>query len=492
MGSNTSRLTIQVSPLFSGSNQARSAGLVVQLTSHTMIAREDCGGIRNRLQLVPEPDAVFSPTPINFAVTKDPALHTDLIPMEAVGLAVGIVGLAGAFKDIIDLLAMFSVSRELGRDREMLEARLDLEKAALLQWASSVRLLAADYDRRLDNPDIPLGRTMACIRQLFMDASHLRQRYGLSSRDIVQRLIGDGSLNLSTRDSTSLTENFTREFAAFQTRVGSVPKRSVEARFKWVIRDKGKFENFLAQLSYFNSKLRELVPIAPSGLGPRVENMKSLCSEGTHVEILHDGTTTLPASSLIPDMRKEIRVKILNRIYFRSMDDRRLSITDAYPQTFQWVLQPANGSTCPWSDLSEWLRAGSGIYWVSGKAGSGKSTLMRYLHDHQEIQNLLSQWAAGERLLVASHFFWNLGMPEQKKLQGLQRCILYQLLNHEPSLIEEALPSMFGACLSSSGAASLTPPTEAEMGHAFRFLQQSNNFGKVCLLIDGVDEYDGR
>lgn len=29
--------------------------------------------------------------------------------------------------------------------------------------------------------------------------------------------------------------------------------------------------------------------------------------------------------------------------------------------------------------IAEWLESGSGVYWISGKAGSGKSTLMKHL-----------------------------------------------------------------------------------------------------------------
>jgi len=67
--------------------------------------------------------------------------------MEAAGLAIGIFVLAGAFKDIIDLFALFTASRSMGRDLTLLETKLNIEKTRLLQWAESVRLLAADYDK---------------------------------------------------------------------------------------------------------------------------------------------------------------------------------------------------------------------------------------------------------------------------------------------------------------------------------------------------------
>jgi hypothetical protein len=43
--------------------------------------------------------------------------------------------------------------------------------------------------------------------------------------------------------------------------------------------------------------------------------------------------------------------------------------------------------------LLTWMSSGAGIFHVSGKLGSGKSTLMKYLCDHAGTKQLLEQWA---------------------------------------------------------------------------------------------------
>jgi hypothetical protein len=43
--------------------------------------------------------------------------------------------------------------------------------------------------------------------------------------------------------------------------------------------------------------------------------------------------------------------------------------------------------------LRTWLAEGNGIFHISGKLGSGKSTLMKYLCDSDRTVNLLKQWA---------------------------------------------------------------------------------------------------
>jgi hypothetical protein len=43
--------------------------------------------------------------------------------------------------------------------------------------------------------------------------------------------------------------------------------------------------------------------------------------------------------------------------------------------------------------LTEWLSSGEGIFHVSGKLGSGKSTLMKYLYNHPKTELMLKTWA---------------------------------------------------------------------------------------------------
>ena len=81
-----------------------------------------------------------------------------------------------------------------------------------------------------------------------------------------------------------------------------------------------------------------------------------------------------------------------------------------------------------WASFPEWLRSGSNIYWMNGKAGSGKSTLMNYICDHRRKEELLRQWSANRRLLTPNFFSWSAGVRLQKTSNGLLRSIIYQML----------------------------------------------------------------
>lgn len=44
--------------------------------------------------------------------------------------------------------------------------------------------------------------------------------------------------------------------------------------------------------------------------------------------------------------------------------------------------------------LLNWMSSGAGIFHISGKLGSGKSTLMKYLCNHECTKSLLEEWAS--------------------------------------------------------------------------------------------------
>jgi hypothetical protein len=94
---------------------------------------------------------------------------------------------------------------------------------------------------------------------------------------------------------------------------------------------------------------------------------------------------------------------ILQSLQFESRMDRQESIAEAHQETFQWALTPD-------SKLGKWLSAPSGCFWVSGKAGSGKSTLMKFIVNSPKSRELLADWAgADNEVVVAAHYFWALG-----------------------------------------------------------------------------------
>lgn len=142
-----------------------------------------------------------------------------------------------------------------------------------------------------------------------------------------------------------------------------------------------------------------------------------------------------------------------------------------------------------WDNLYSWLRHDSGIYWVSGKAGSGKSTVMKYLYEHEEIKRLLGLWAEGSPLTIVNFFFYALGSYEQNSQEGLEKALLYQILKAVPSLVPTLLPNMWQQALLAEDA-KLSLPSHGEFKTAIETIGNGLNSPlKFCFFIDGLDEY---
>ncbi|EHK96218.1 hypothetical protein M7I_8072 [Glarea lozoyensis 74030] len=115
------------------------------------------------------------------------------------------------------------------------------------------------------------------------------------------------------------------------------------------------------------------------------------------------------------DMTLACEMSILKGLTFSTITDRYDDVGEAHLQTFEWIFErrPLNNGkqniraseTKKWSNFVDWLRSGQGIYWINGKAASGKSTLMRYIYDHGQTHKELCAWSNGVSLATAGFFF---------------------------------------------------------------------------------------
>ena len=122
------------------------------------------------------------------------------------------------------------------------------------------------------------------------------------------------------------------------------------------------------------------------------------------------------------------RQALIHSFSFDGMFAREASIHPAAKNTYGWVLESEPPTDLPFDSFVDWLQGDQPLYWVSGKAGSGKSTLINYIWGYRKEDRdaLLSRWAADNRLVTAAVFFWNPGGDLQKSVAGLLRSLLYQ------------------------------------------------------------------
>ena len=183
--------------------------------------------------------------------------------------------------------------------------------------------------------------------------------------------------------------------------------------------------------------------------------------------------------------------RVLESLNFRRMTDRFDEVVSAHKETFEWIFHDPAAGDKPWDNFTQWLECGSGCYWICGKAGSGKSTLMKFIHENEATQVALRTWAGEFTLVTASFFFWNLGSPLQKSQAGLMRSLLSYVLQLHPWLMPQLLPGLYRDAASRT-TSRLDEPSFAELRKAFsKMVNLRSSPLKICFFIDGVDEYEG-
>lgn len=179
------------------------------------------------------------------------------------------------------------------------------------------------------------------------------------------------------------------------------------------------------------------------------------------------------------------------------MEDREDGIDSAYQDTYSWVFDSNPKTTSTDKQLNaharllSWLKNDDKLFWISGRAGCGKSTLMKFLYHHEETKKALSQWADGQPLIMVAYFFFERGFDLQKSREGMLRSVLHQILTAR----REIIPIVFNDLReysSSSGSFEIALLDRLNWQHLPRYLTRAINAlgeSKMCLFIDGLDEY---
>lgn len=211
-------------------------------------------------------------------------------------------------------------------------------------------------------------------------------------------------------------------------------------------------------------------------------------TETTLIEALTQGNATLEPWSATSNYIVESLIKKLS---FSEMLQRQESIHDNFEGTFQWIYDPPRDVDRPWDSFATWLTEGRGIYWITGKAGSGKSTLMRMLHQNKRTRDLLRIWCSGTPLITASFFFWNSGSKMQMSQEGLLRSLLLQIF--EQKLQQSDCDTLLGKLVAFAMTLSSFQDFQfKDLLQLFRlFVEDGGSTVKFFIILDGLDEFDG-
>lgn len=192
----------------------------------------------------------------------------------------------------------------------------------------------------------------------------------------------------------------------------------------------------------------------------------------------------------------------LGALKFNKLHERFDSITIAEANTYAWLLPStddhASGAAPTLADhlaegkkrFLDWLEAGSGFFYTSGKPGAGKSTLMKFICRHEQFYNVASRWAGSATLVVGRFFFWKPGQSEQKSINGMLRGLLYSILEAHADIAAVAMPEL-SDCLRTDQPIVVG---DADVKRAFENMLETFSKTKkyaLMLVLDGLDEFDG-
>jgi len=86
-----------------------------------------------------------------------------------------------------------------------------------------------------------------------------------------------------------------------------------------------------------------------------------------------------------------VETGILESLRCKTIPDRHDEIPISHKKTFEWIYSDSTQETKWWSNFAEWFQRDDGIFWIAGKAGSDKSSIMKYLYDNPKTrEDLLS------------------------------------------------------------------------------------------------------
>lgn len=182
------------------------------------------------------------------------------------------------------------------------------------------------------------------------------------------------------------------------------------------------------------------------------------------MEFTYDLSLTLQSVALLKSLDYEGR---------RNREDQLWEIR-ANIQTIKWVWR---------SSFADWASGAGGFFWICGKPGSGKSTLMEHIARSDKLQDNLRR-GISERWTIIRHFFFGFGVSKdiRNNFEGFLRSLLYQLIG-ESSEADNNLEAVD------------LPGNEREQQWSMRALQErlaivlNQRRNPICILVDGVDEY---
>ncbi|KAG4293609.1 hypothetical protein FPRO06_00194 [Fusarium proliferatum] len=134
-----------------------------------------------------------------------------------------------------------------------------------------------------------------------------------------------------------------------------------------------------------------------------------------------------------------------------------------------------------WDCFSTWLQSDDKLFWIRGKPGSGKSTLIKFVIENDNTKRLLGFRHPETKIL--SHFFWKIGNEPQNSTRGLLCSLLYDLLSEDDDAIDKVLTTF-----KFSGSKDFNKEWSSQEAEKVLLYLLDVSAHPPCIFVDGLDE----
>ncbi|KAK5095544.1 hypothetical protein LTR70_003467 [Exophiala xenobiotica] len=169
------------------------------------------------------------------------------------------------------------------------------------------------------------------------------------------------------------------------------------------------------------------------------------------------------------------RTALLNILHYDGSGAKReqLAVIKPSAASFAWIED---------TEFPKWLcTAATPPFWIKGKPGAGKSTLMKHLTNSISIRDRLSRSTPGKAWTIVHFFFdYRAGLSTANKMSGMLKLFLRQLSLDVPRVAERL--ELRKGMLNDENIETYID----SLAYAVRVSEVS-----ICAFIDGLDEYEG-
>lgn len=202
-----------------------------------------------------------------------------------------------------------------------------------------------------------------------------------------------------------------------------------------------------------------------------LSRLRPICVESSH--IIPDKLESDQRDGEYRQIGADLSEMMLKSLSFEQIGARHLTIKSAHAKTCKWLFE--NQAYLDWLDPSK-IESHHGFLWIKGKAGTGKSTLMKFA--------LMNAKKKMKDEKIISFYFNARGADMEKCTTGMYRSLLLQLFEQLPELQSVSYP---------------LPMAATSEGYSWNIQQLKSLFEEavhniiddtVICFIDALDECD--